>query len=155
MSLCTYNPQISPGGSLTPPPSTLPVILTKRSTVLFEYPYTDPTTTLELRNPEFNDHRAIDLSRVQRYSRGKTLIVYRDPTWPKSFSISYSFTGLSITKKDEIMSFISISLGKEIKFTDYLTQVYKCIITNPKDFLSEESQSCGNTWKVNLQGILV
>lgn len=148
--LCTYDPQIFSGDF----PTTEPHTLVERSTVLFEYPYDTPTLTLELKTPVFNDQEAIDLSRIQRRSIGGSLIVYRDDDWPKGFSLNYSFENLSLQNKDDIMNFVKQTLGKEIKFTDHVSKVYKVIITNPKDFISDELNTCGFTWKVNLQGIL-
>lgn len=156
MTLCNYDPQIVGGNnSITPPPLTNPKTLVNRTTVLFQYPFDTPSLTLELRNPELNDQRTIDLSRIQRYSIGRELILYRSNNWPKFLSLSYSFRGLKLQQSDNIKTFIKTTLGKEIKFTDYQSQEYKVIITNPREFISEEFANCGFTWAVNLQGVLV
>lgn len=150
MALCEYDPQIFIGNF----PTTIPHTIVTRTTVLFQYPYDSPTLELELKTPTFNDQEAIDTSRIQRRSIGGSLIVYRDENWPKGFSLNYSFENLSLEARDNIVSFLRETLGKEIKFTDHNSKVYKAIITNPKDFISEELSDCGFTWKVNLQGIL-
>lgn len=156
MNKFRYSPQISPGNpNIAAMPEDIPVTLVNRNTVLFEYPYDTPTLTLELKNPVFNNSEALNLSRIERHSRGRELIVYRDPSWPKSQSLSYSFENLSLQNKDDIIEFVQATLGKEIKFTDHQSQIYKMIIANPRDFISEEHGNCGFTWKVNLQGILM
>lgn len=156
MNKFLYSPQISPGNDdVTPMDEDFPLTLISRDTVLFQYPYNTPSLTLTLKTPAFNNQKTINLSRIQRHSRGRSLITYRDPAWPKSYSLSYSFENLSYANKNDIISFIQQTLGKEIKFTDYQSQVYKAIIANPRDFISEERGTCGFTWKVNLQGILM
>jgi len=156
MDYCSYSPQISPGNpNITPMPALNPLTIVNRSTVLFQYPYDTPTLTLELRNPQLNDQKTIDLSRIQRHSRGRELITYRDPDWPAGYTLSMAFTSLSLQTKNQIISFVQQTVGREIKFTDHLSQIYKCIIANPRNFISEEYDVCGFTWKVDLQGVLV
>lgn len=155
MNKCSYSPQISPGNnSVTPIPSTIPFTPESRSTILFEYPYETPTLTLELRTPEFNDIGLLEFSRVQKRSRGNTLILFRDPTWPKSKTFNFSLRALTQVSRNEIIAFCQTTAGQWIKFTDWRSQVHKVIILNPSNSITQEGRGCQFTWKVDLQEII-
>lgn len=152
MDTCTYSPQISPGNTnLTAIPSTGPTLV-RRETVLLEYPYSSPTTTLEVRNPEFNDKVVLQVSRVQRYTRDFSLDIYRDAKWPKTVVLGWNFVGLSRAKADEIIAFCQLCVGKEIKITDFDSRILKCIMTRADNPITQEGPNCLYTWKCDLQG---
>lgn len=154
MENCTYSPQISPGNSnITPMPADLPYTPVARPTILLEYPYAAPTLTLELRTPEFNDIGLLEFSRVQKRSRGNTLILYRDPIWPKSKTFNFSIRALTQVSRDEIIAFCRASIGQWVKFTDWRSQEHKVIILNPSNSITQEGRGCQFTWKVDLQEI--
>ncbi len=155
MDECTYSPQISPGNSnRTPIPDVQPT-LTPINYVELAYPFSSPTTTLQLRRPEFNDKLVPKISRILRYSRGNTLRVYRDPVWLKQTIINWNFSGLTKVEAEAALDFFLESVGKEIKLTDYNSQVYKGVILNPENPISQESKSaCSYTLKLDFQGTL-
>lgn len=151
MDYCSYSPQISPGSLLTPIPSTGPSLV-RRETVLLQYPFSSPTTSLEIRNPEFNDKIVLQVSRVQRYTRDYTLDLYRDSKWPKSVVLGWNFVALHLDKCDEIIDFCKLTVGKEIKVTDYDSRILKGIITRPDNPITQEGPNCLFTWKFDFQG---
>lgn len=154
MDECTYSPQISPGSLLTPIAAN-DINVVDRPTILLEYPFVSPTTTLELRNPELNDKIITQVYRVQRYTRDNTLDIYRDPTWFKNGVLNWNFTGLSLDDRNSIISFCRLSAGKYVKVTDYLSQVHKCILINPDNPITQEHSGCNYTWKCDLQKSVV
>lgn len=155
MELCTYSPQISPGNSnITPMPETMPLTLVSRETVLLEYPYASPTTTLELKVPQLNDIKLVDFSRIQRRSRGNTLITARKSYWPKSNTFNIAFNFLTASERDDVIAFVKLTLGKEVKYTDHESQEHKVILINPANPLTQEGEGCQFTWKVDLQEII-
>lgn len=155
MELCTYSPQISPGNTnITAMPATMPLTLVSRDTVLLEYPYSSPTTTLELKVPQLNDIKLLEFSRIQRRSRGNTLVIARKSYWPKSNTFNIAFSSLTAAERDEIIAFVRLTLGKEIKYTDYESQEHKAIIINPSNPITQEGEGCQYTWKVDLQEVL-
>lgn len=136
---CLYEPQISPGNTnLTPMPATAPVTLVRRETILLEFPHDVPTTTLELRSPEFNDKLVKKFTRIYRKSRGNTLIVFRDPAWPKTDIINWAFRGLTNIQAADALAFYKLSAGKYIRLTTYESLVYQGIIINPNNPISQE-----------------
>lgn len=170
MNKCSYSPQISPVtiDGLTPPPTTGPTLI-KRSTVLFQYPFDSPTTTLEIRAPSLNNKIVPKISRVQSLSRGNELLVYRDPIWPKSTIFNWSFEGLTKAEAEACLAFALLSCGQIVKITDYESRVMRCILMNPRNPISQELRDLipvtpgsptpreergtrGFTWKCDLQG---
>lgn len=173
MNKCTYSPQISPVTipGLTPPPAVGPVLV-RRATVLFQYPYASPTMTLEIRAPSTNNKLVPKISRIQAMSRGNELLVFRDPIWPKSTLINWSFEGLTAEEAEACLSFALVSCGQLIKVTDYESRVMRCILINPQNPISQESKEIipviplsptpreargtrGWTFKIDLQGSFV
>lgn len=143
MDECSFSPQVLSGTFPTTQPT-----LTPRDTVLFEY----GVSSVELRNPELNDGETIGASRIQRETTGNRLIIYRDDIWPKTEVKTISFRGLNVTDVANLRAFISLTLGKVVTYTDYLSRVYNVIITNPDTTFTEENADCNYTVKLDLQG---
>ena len=116
------------------------ITVVQGTTVSFQYPYIGSnTTTLTLRNPELNDIRVFQAYRVQDYSRGDTLIVYRDPQWFKTRVLNWSFTGLTRQNRIDILAFVAMSAGQYILVTDYWGVQFKAIIINPDNPITQET----------------
>lgn len=157
MDKCTYSPQISPVTipGLTPPPATGPTLV-RRATVLFQYPFDTPTTTLGIRSPNLNNKLVPKISRLQLMSRGNELIVYRDPVWPKSTLLNWSFEGLTKDEAESCLAFSLLTCGRIIKVTDYESRVLRVILINPRNPISQERAGCrAYTWKADMQGSFV
>ena len=156
MERCEYSPQISPGNpNLTPMPTLPPVNLVAVAGISLGFPYFNPTTALTLRNPQFNDKLVKKYSRIQRNTRGNTLIVYRDTSWPQANIINYSFIGLSKDEANDALDFYKLSAGKYIRLLTYESLLYKGIILNPNNPVSKESaNNCSYTLKFDFQGEL-
>ncbi len=152
---CVYSPEINPGNPNVTPMSATDIVVVDRSTVILTYPYVSPTLTLEIRNPELNDKIVRQCYRVQEYTRGNTLIIFRDPNWFKTYVLNMAFTALSKTNRDDILTFCRASAGKYIGFKDPLSQDHKGIIINPDNPLTQEGPDCLYTWKLDFQGSLI
>jgi hypothetical protein len=151
--LCNYTPQVGSGDSgITPPSITAPVLGSAILTLY--YPYTSPTTTLQLNNPEFSNKEQFGFQRIYRESRAGTLKVFADPTWPKYHTLSFEFSYLSQTKADALLAFLNESLGKEIKLLDHENRIWRGIITNPDDQVSQDVRN-GRSASITFEGELV
>lgn len=154
MDICNYSPQISPGNSNRTPIASSQPTLTPRDTVLLEYPFDTPTESLELRNPSFNNKIVPKINRILRFSRGRELIVYRDPVWLKQTILNWSFVGLSAAEASAALDFCLTSIGRQIKLTDFESRVYKGVLLNPSNPISQEGKLCMFTFKLDFQGEL-
>lgn len=124
-----------------------------RSTILLTYPYVNPEYTVEVRNPQFDDTRQIESRRINRKTRGGTLIVFRDPIWPQSERLIYSFDNLRNSKKKELLEFFEISIGKEIGLLDFRNQQWRGIIITPETQVGREDRP-GNSLTFEFEGVI-
>ena len=99
--------------------------------VKFEIP--EKRLEIELRPPDFSDNNIYSENRINRTTRGNTLIVYRDPVWPKTQNFDFNFSFLSSRDAVKLLDFLKKSLGLSVKFTDQWGQVYWGIIRNPEE----------------------
>ena len=100
-------------------------------TLTLTYPFLSPTTTVVLRNPEFNNKDSLTFTRINRVTRGGTLVVYADPIWPKVQKLSVEVHSLRSSQADALLNFFDQSLGKEIGLLDHEGRQWRGIITNP------------------------
>lgn len=124
-----YSP-FSSGSTIRP----IPTVLTKHNDVLFYYPtgaICDATDSFTLRTPNFNDRDRNTYNRINRESRGGTLIVFRDPKWPKERTLVMDYSGIKDDQVDSILTFFETTLGKKIGFRDWNGRLWYGIISNP------------------------
>jgi len=95
-------------------------------------------SSVTLRNPEFGNDNKLDESRVLRRNRGNEIDLFRDPIWPKTKTITFSFRYLKYQDILNLLSFMNISLGKQVTLIDFYGNSYQGIIINPnKDYVTE------------------
>lgn len=122
ISDCLYDPQ---GGFLDPAP------VFGTATLTLTFPFNTPTTTLVLRNPNFGNTEAFEFSRINRESRGGTLLIFRDSKWPKQEILNVTIDALKEQQKQDLIDFANQSLGKEIGLLDNENRQWKGVIINP------------------------
>jgi hypothetical protein len=133
-NFCAYAPFIATGNAPAPP-VTPPTLST--GTVTLTYPFISPSTTVVLRNPEFENRDLLNFTRINRTTRGGSQIVFADPVWPKSQVLRLSITHLSPAQGRDLLDFLLTSLGKEIGLLDHEGRQWKGIIINPDTILSQ------------------
>jgi len=70
--------------------------------------------------PEFGDTNSLISKRENKYSRGNSLITYRDPTWSEDNVFEYDFTYIENGDKIALLGFLRNQLGRRIKILDHL-----------------------------------
>jgi hypothetical protein len=142
-SLCTYSPFT---GSTTDPaaPKNIlnnqPVIDPARRGVTLFYPWSAPTTTLNLRGPDLGNRNRLEFQRINRETRGGTLVIWADPMWPKNERLVLNFSGLTESEGQSALAFIAQSLGKEIGFTDWEGNTVYGVIMTPSEPLVRDGR---------------
>lgn len=118
----------------TPPPATLPADsgitgfrLRFPSSGMFSDEW-HPT-----RKPDFGNVHRFSQDRINRETRGGTLIVFADPIWPKTETLVLRFSALKKIDKDGLLDFMRDHLGQEIRLIDWENRAWTGIITNPND----------------------
>jgi hypothetical protein len=105
-----------------------------RNSVIFSY----GTLSIELRNPELGNSEQFEWNRINKRSRGNELIIYRDSNWPKARKFVYNFSALTEIKKQQLLLFLSETIGQKINLLDYEGRSWDGIITTPNTQFNEQ-----------------
>lgn len=130
MSYGTYSPFITAGGTLTPPSAAEPSIVIVNDIELF-HPFNTPTTTITLKRPNLGNIDGIHFRKVLNRSRALDLKLHRPQSWPKYHLLRYNFTNLSISMRDDLLTFMTNTLGQEIGLRDFESRTWRGLIVNP------------------------
>jgi len=124
--------------------------LTASSKVHFTY----SSTTVTIRPPKFSDTQSYETFMVHRESRDKTQIVYRDDMWPTHERLKMEFNYLNKTDAEAMLSFIKLSLGGKITYTDHIGREWQGYITNPD---TEAMQAGPTNYQIHIEfeGVLL
>lgn len=142
--LCNY----SPFGPLPSAPTL------GSATLTLTYPFTTPSLTLALRNPEFNNVERLSLTRISRITRGGTLVVFADTIWPKVKSLTLKIKVLTDTQRVDLLNFLDSSVGKEIGLLDHENRQWRGVILNPNTPLIQQ-HNCNHEVDLEFEGELV
>lgn len=135
-SLCTYSPFMGSTTDPAAPQNVLknqPIIDPDRNGVTLFYPWSSPTVTLNLRGPDLGNRNRLIFQRINRETRGGTLIIWADSIWPNNERLVLNFSGLTESEGQSALDFITQSLGKEIGFTDWEGNTVYGIIMTPSE----------------------
>ncbi len=153
---CTYTPFVgsSSDPSAPTPPSVVVPALTAQSNIQFSYPAETPTTTLTLRGPELGNKERLNFQRINRETRGGTLIIYADPIWPKIQMMVIDFVGLSEAEAQDALTFVNMSLGKRIKIRDWEGREWFGFIKTPDNPIIR-NQNCNIALALEIEANLI
>lgn len=139
ISTCTYNPQMG-GGSISPGMDRYGPFLQAKQVIELLFPFTTPTTGLQLRSPEFGDRRQYSADRIFRETSGGELVVFRDDEWATQDNISVQIRGVKETLARQYLAFVDASLGKPIRYVDHEGRAWKALIVSTSDPLVRNSR---------------
>jgi len=124
------------GGNGSPLIRPIPPDIIVHNDVEFYYPAGSSCLATELiilRTPNFGDRDRSQYNRINRESRGGSLRIFRDPTWPKQRSIVMDFSGIKDSEVYDILNFLEITLGQLVSFRDWTGRIWIGIITTPNN----------------------
>jgi hypothetical protein len=153
-TLCNYSPFIgntTQDDAPAPPANTATPITTYDNVYLF-YPPDNPTDTLTLRGPELDNRHQLTYSRISRETRGGTLIIYSDPIWPQTQKLLLSFVGLSETEAQDALTFVKLTLGKQIGLRDWEGNEWSGLILTPDNPITR-NHDCNLAFDVEFEGV--
>lgn len=133
-------------------PSITPPTLTS-DTLTLTFPFVSPTSTLVLRNPDFQNRDRLSFNRINRETRGGTLIVFADPTWPKQQNLILQISVMNATMLADFKTFLAASLGLEIGLLDWEGRQWRGVITNPDTALVHVGRG-NRSVSIEFQGML-
>lgn len=152
MTICNkaskdYSPE---GGNIGSAP-----VLVPADHIVLTFPFTSPTTTINLPNPQLSNTETYKHQRTANRTRNGKLLLFDKSYWPKFTSLKYSFRALTEAQKAAIVSFVSISLAHEIGILDYESRQWRGFITNPNTPIADTGRiGCNYTWEIEFQGVL-
>lgn len=93
------------------------------------------SSTITLRNPDFNDVQRLDTNDIFRHSRGGTPLHYRSSLWPRITSRGMTITRLTQAKMQEFRDLMITDAGKEFTISRidgvYTLWTHVCYILTP------------------------
>ena len=140
--LCNYKPYIGSNddpNAPDPPPATYTAAGVTPGFRL-QYPATGTVTDELIISPNLGNRDRLSMTRINRETRGGSLIIYADPLWPKVETLVLSFSGLSRTESQNLLSFIENHLGEEIRLIDYEDRLWQGVITVVQDPVVQDSR---------------
>lgn len=144
-TFCDYAPSV---GSTNPgdptPPSMVPPTIEPElyDGVQLSYPSVAPTEVIYLRGPELGNVDQFNTQRVNTESRGGTLIIFHVEGWPKVKRMLFSFTGLTEQEGQEVLDFVEVSVGKEVKLRDWEGREWLGVITSTNEPITRNRDTC-------------
>ena len=154
VNFCDYTPGVGEGNFDYTPPSIISPTLVRRSTTVLTWPYVTPTLTVELRNPNFDNVEQFEFRRINRRTRGGTLDLYRDESWPKVKRLIMAFTWLSVEQRQQLFNFLQRSLGTEIGLLDFESRQWRGLLLTPSAAIAEPKRN-GHSFSLEFEGELV
>jgi hypothetical protein len=141
---CEYSPFV--GASTDPdapePPSTSLPVASELTGFRLLYPATGaPTEVVTLRSPNLGDIDRLAFDRINRETRGGTLVIYADPIWPKVETLLLTFSVLKSEEKNALLAFMRATLGKPIRLIDWENRAWRGVIVNPQDPVVEDRRN--------------
>ena len=138
-----YCPFVGEGeaGAPTPPPALLTGPLAG-ITAPFQlvYPATgEVTDSVTLRAPELGNKDRLAFNRVNRETRGGTLIVFADPMWPKIQTQVLTFTALRKPEVEALLTFLNNYVGQELGLIDWEKRYWRGVVVSPEVDVIEDS----------------
>lgn len=126
----------------TPNLCSTPTGFEHRNTIVLSYPYSSPTTNLTLPSPIFDNSERRHYSQIVRESRGGTLHYFRDSNWGKYKRLNFTLNRLRCGQSyTELLDFLKLSIGKEIKLVDHENRTWRGVIVTPEASIVQDSRS--------------
>lgn len=120
------------------------------------YPVTGPfSDTLVLRAPNLGNRDRLQMSRINRETRGGTLIVYADPMWPKIQTLVLDFSGLTEAEASGLHTFMDDHLGLEIGILDWEHRFWSGVITDLAKPIVQDGRGCKYSVGFEFEGEMV
>lgn len=110
--------------------------------------------TLTLRAPELSNSAVFNESVNRVRLKSGILKVQRDPIWPKFTTHTYNFTLACGQNPQDILDFLSVSLGLNVTLIDHESRTWSGIITNPGTTIVAERRNMSR-FEIIYEGELV
>ena len=93
-------------------------------------------------------------SRINRITRGGTLIVFSDPDWPKFETLAVRIQGLTEAQAKDLLDFFYDSTAAEVGLLDWEGRQWRGLITTPEAQIQQARKGCGYEVEFEFEGRL-
>ena len=100
----------------------------------------DPSSIVQLRNPESDDKRRYAFQRVKRSLYDGTLDLYSTPDWVTEQTQLYTIVATKRATLDTLWTFLLANLGLEVQIKDWFGITWNSIVTNPGEIYTEDGE---------------
>ena len=100
----------------------------------------NPSSIIQLRNPESDDKRRYAFQRVKRDLYDGTQDVYSSPDWVTEQTQLYTIVATKRATLDSLWTFLLANLGLEVQIKDWFGVTWNSIITNPGEIYTEDGE---------------
>lgn len=125
---------------------------TYRGFVTLFYPVTNPTITVNLRNPIFGDKRTLELNSISRKLLLGQQDIFRAEDRPLFETLSFRFEVMS--NKADYLAFMEATLGLEIGFIDMQGVIWNGTVSTEKLTIEQYDQA-NDKWGFDFSGSAV
>lgn len=91
---------------------------------------TDGITTLDFRNPEFNNNDELETYQIVNRARGGTYNLFASSIWPNETTLRFTVSELTRPLASSIQEFYIHNLGKEVTLIDQENRTWTGILLN-------------------------
>lgn len=119
--------------------------ITLANTIQLDFPPTGATHTVTLPAPLHGDSEEVQVTRIQRKTKGGDLIVFAADSWPSFELRKFSFTGLTDTQRSDLFALMGASLGQLVRLQDHEGRTWDGVLVNPNGDFAQIYNQCGNT----------
>lgn len=118
------------------------------------FEFKEDVTTVTMPRPVLNDTKTQQLVRINRQSRGLTRSIFTSSDWYKTIIFDYSFRNLTLTKKDELITFLDVRVGIPIITVDHLTIERTVYVVEVTPIEEKRNNQCSYTVGVIVQEVI-
>lgn len=111
----------------------------------------DGIPSIKLNRPEYGNVLRLDMTRINRRSRGGDLIVFREESWPKTKTLVLTFAWISDNSKRLLLKFFKDYLGQKVRYIDHLGFTWEGFIMTPAAQIIQNSRNDKNV-SIEFQG---
>lgn len=117
--------------------------------ITLSYPSSPPyTQTITLRNPDLGNPQQVNLKTMLKQNMAGD--IYTHKKTPVNSKLVLNFQSLTRTEKDALVSFYTLRIGQQIRYTDYASTVWTCRIANDSLVITTEKDECSYSGTLEL-----
>jgi len=138
-----------------PGPATIAPARSIRANITLQDNLVTPVNTITIRNPIFGNSDTVQVARALNITRSRHKGIFRDDDWPSFRRLTFTSDENTQTDANNLLNFLSNTLGEEIKLLDWENRSWQGVVVNPDSAVREVGRTCRFTFNIIFEGILI